>query len=111
MRAIHLLIVSMLGLGGIATAVAADVAVSNGDANCTRQSSSDSAAAHDSGSSNSHGDATGLTHARAARSTPAPAASPTVSNGDGGVSTGGGSDASPRRASLGWQSLLPGSIQ
>jgi len=108
MRAIHLLFVSMLGLGGIATAAAGDVAVSNSDANCTRQSSSDSTAPHDS--SNSRGDAD-LPHARATRSAPASTASSSMSNGDSGVSGSGGGDASPKRASLGWQSLLPGSIQ
>jgi hypothetical protein len=108
MRAIHLLLVSMLGLGGIATAAAGDVAVSNIDANCTHQSSSDGAASRDS--SNSHSDAS-LSHTHASRNAPTSTASSSMSNGDGGINGGGGGDASPKRASLGWQSLLPGSIQ
>lgn len=114
MRAIHLLTGCVFGLGLVATANAATNvdAGSAGAGDCTHSSAADSGSTRDAAVSG--GDSVGLAHMAA----PTPQVSaPAVSSrhGDNAIPGNGGSDdAAPshsRRVSLGWQSLLPGSIQ
>jgi hypothetical protein len=114
MRARHLLIGCVIGLGGIASAHAATAAdaVTTGAGDCAQGAADSSAHASAAGGGDivdlSRPSSTGGAHAAA------PAA-PARNDGDGAIHSGGGSDdaapAHPRHASLGWQSLLPGSIQ
>jgi hypothetical protein len=114
MRAIHLLAGCVLGLGFAATANAATNvdAGSVGAADCTHAGASTDNA-RDSAASG--GDIMSLSHTAGSGSH----ADAPVSGKGGGDSVihgggGGSDDAAPahtRAASLGWQSLLPGSIQ
>lgn len=113
MRAKHLLIGCVIGLGCVATAHAASTtdAVTTGTGDCAQGAAEGSA--HVSASAGgdivdfSRPSSTGTAHAAA----PAHA----KSEGDSTIHSGGGNDditpAQPHHANLGWQSLLPGSIQ
>lgn len=112
MRATHLLLVSMLGLGGIATAAASDFAANAGEAGSARQSASEGASAQSAGSgSGSGGDAMDLSRPPAQRNAGASHAAPAANGGDESPATGSSIESAPKHVSLGWQSLLPGSIQ
>lgn len=113
MRAIHLLTGCVLGLGLAATANAATNvdAGSAGAGDCVHSTTADSGSSRDAAISG--GDSVGLGHIAA----PATRGSaPATSRHDDSPlpGSGGSDDAAPshsRRVSLGWQSLLPGSIQ
>lgn len=113
MRAIHLLTGCVFGLGLAASANAATNvdAGSAGAGDCTHSATADSGNTRDAPAT---GDGVGLVHIAApAGQANTPAAS--GRHGDNTISGSGGSDdAAPshsHRVSLGWQSLLPGSIQ
>ena len=113
MRAIHLLSGCVLALGLVATANAAtNVDAGSADASdCAHGTAADGGSSRDAAISG--GDSVGLAH-MAAPTTQAgtPASS---RHGDSAIPGSGGSDDSApshsHRVSLGWQSLLPGSIQ
>ncbi|WP_426688246.1 hypothetical protein [Rhodanobacter ginsengiterrae] len=106
MRAVHWLVGCALCIAGIGGASAASV--DSQDLDNSPRTLLDSSSAHD-GNTSSGGDATGLGH-------DCPPASSTDNSGSnpGNAHSGGGSSTAPapsRRPHLGWQSLLPGSIQ
>ena len=104
MRAAYWLVGCTLCIAGIGSASAASV--DSQDLDSSSRSIVDNAAAHDSNSS-SGGDATGLGH-------DCPPASSDNSGTTSGSGRSGGASSTPtpsRRPHLGWQSLLPGSIQ
>jgi hypothetical protein len=112
MRAIHLLTGCVFALGLVATAHAATNvdAGSAGAGDCAHSTTADGGSSRDATASG--GESVGLAH------TTAPAtqgSNSTSSRGDSTISGSGGSDdaapAQSHRVSLGWQSLLPGSIQ
>ena len=114
MRAIHLLTGCVLALGLAATANAATNvdAGSAGAGDCTHSTAADGGSTRDAAVSGG-GDSVGLAHMAAPTTQ---ASVPTDGrHGDNAIpGSGGGDDAAPshsRRVSLGWQSLLPGSIQ
>ncbi|MBQ4854765.1 hypothetical protein IMW82_08785 [Rhodanobacter sp. B2A1Ga4] len=108
MRATHWLIGCVLCLAGIGSAAAASPETTQ-DLDSTSHAALDNASSHD-GNNSSGGDALGLT-----RDCP-PSGSSDSSGGTSGNGSGrsGGASSAPtptRRPHLGWQSLLPGSIQ
>jgi hypothetical protein len=116
MRATPLIIASLLSLGTFASAMAmgtsaAGTAGANGY-NCTNQSI-DHAASHESASTG--GDALNIPHASNSVRTSSTSHSASSNTTDENSSHFGGSDAtssgSAHSSGLGWQSLLPGSIQ
>ncbi|HEY8585608.1 MAG TPA: hypothetical protein VIL60_02650 [Rhodanobacter sp.] len=107
MRPIHWLFGCALCLAGIGGATAASVETQ--DLGSSAHAALDGGGSHD-GNTSSGGDALGLS-----RDCP-----PSSGNGDSGSTSGSGTDRSGgassaptpiRRPHLGWQSLLPGSIQ
>jgi hypothetical protein len=104
MRATHQLIGCVLCIAGIGAAAATSVGAQGLDSSA--RSVIDSPGQHDS--SGNGGDVAGPTHDR----TPASSDSSGNTSSKGNDHSGGASaPASPRRPHLGWQSLLPGSIQ
>lgn len=104
MRAAHWLVGCALCLAGIGGVRAASV--DSQDLDSSAHTLLDSASPHDA--TGSGGDATGLGHDCA------PATSSDNSGTTPGSNRSGGSSSAPtpsRRPHLGWQSLLPGSIQ
>jgi hypothetical protein len=113
MRAIHLLTGCVLGLCLAATAQAATNADagSAGTADCAH-GAADGGSAHDTAPTS--GDIVDLSHSSSTTGTPASAPSSGKGGGDSVIRSGGGGDdapSHPHQVSLGWQSLLPGSIQ
>jgi hypothetical protein len=105
MRAAYWLVGCTLCMAGIGGASAASV--DSLDLDNSSHAIVDNASAHDSNTSSSGGDAAGLGRD-----------CPSTSNDNSGTSSGGGhsggSSSTPapsHRPHLGWQSLLPGSIQ
>ncbi|MDO1528417.1 hypothetical protein QMK61_06160 [Fulvimonas sp. R45] len=111
MRARHLLIGCVIGLGGIASAHAATAAdaVTTGAGDCAQGAADGSAHASAAGG----GDIVDLSRPSSSGSAHATAPTPPKGDGDGTIHGGGGDDtpAHSHHANLGWQSLLPGSIQ
>lgn len=109
MRAIHLLIGCILGLGAVATAAAAGTGsgAETADASNCAPPGLPASGARDSTSPG--GDVMGISH----EPTQSASASSGKSGDSGDIHSGGDSVSPPRQphASLGWQSLLPGSIQ
>lgn len=112
MRAISFLLGCTLGFGVIATAAATTNtgACAANESGCAQQSTaSDSGSAHDAIST---ADGTALAHDPIPAQSTTPPATGKASGSD--IHVDGGDNASPpttHRVSLGWQSLLPGSIQ
>jgi len=108
MRATHWLIGCALCLAGLGSAAAASLDVAQ-DLDSSSHATLDNASTHD-GNGSSGGDALGLN-----RDCPSASGSDSAagSGGSGGTRSGGASSAPApaRRSHLGWQSLLPGSIQ
>lgn len=106
MRVIHRLIGCALFIAGIGSAAATSAETQ--DLGGSRQTSLDSGSA--SGGSASGGDAMGLSHDCPPASS---SGSSATSAGDSSNHSGGGAAAPlpSHRPHLGWQSLLPGSIQ
>lgn len=105
MRAVHWLVGCALCIAGIGGASAASM--ESQDLDSSSRTLVDSASAHD-GNAASGGDAAGLNH-----DCP-PASSSDNAEPASGNGRSGGSSSAPtpsRRPHLGWQSLLPGSIQ
>lgn len=115
MRATHLLFGCVAALGLVAPAYAATNvdAGSVGASDCAHAGASDSSTSRDAAAP--AGDSIGLPHITGApSSSSAPAASGSRHDDSVITGSGGSDDAAPaptRHVSLGWQSLLPGSIQ
>ncbi|MGH8156964.1 MAG: hypothetical protein ACREPQ_02490 [Rhodanobacter sp.] len=107
MRATHWLIGCTLCLAGIGNAVATNLDAQEQDS--AQHAATDSASSHDG--NNSGGDVFGLTRDTPARNTGSDSAgSPPGNSND----RSGGAPSTPaptHQSHLGWQSLLPGSIQ
>ncbi|MGY3041672.1 hypothetical protein ACVWWQ_003305 [Rhodanobacter sp. TND4EL1] len=104
MRPVHWFIGCALCIAGIGGASATSVDAQ--DLDNSPHSLLDSASPHD-GNTSSGGDATGLNH-----DCPSTSSGDNPEPGSGSSHSGGSSSAPPsRRPHLGWQSLLPGSIQ
>lgn len=108
MRATHWLIGCALCVAGLGGAAATSVDATQ-DLDSSSHATLDNASSHDA-SSNSSGDVLGLN-----RDGPSAGSSDSTggSSGNGSTRSGGASStpAPARRPHLGWQSLLPGSIQ
>lgn len=108
MRATHWLIGCTLCIAGVGSVAA--TSLDSQDLDSSAHATTDSGA-HDSGSG---GDALGLNHGCPPHGTGGDASGSGRSGGGGGSDHSGGDALTPtptRRLHLGWQSLLPGSIQ
>lgn len=111
MRATHWLIGCVLCIAGIGTAAATSVGAQGLDGSA--RTVIDSPGQHDSSSSGGGGgDVLGPpTHDNTPASRSSDSSGDTSSNGNDHSGGASSAPASPRRPHLGWQSLLPGSIQ
>lgn len=108
MRATHWLIGCALCLAGIGGASATNLDTQEQES--AQRTATDSASLHD-GNNSSGGDAMGLTHDTSPHSSGSDSSSSTSGNSN---DRSGGAPSAPapsRQPHLGWQSLLPGSIQ
>jgi hypothetical protein len=101
-----------LCVAGTSSAAAAGVCAQDQDT--SSHATADSAIPHDGGTSNSSGDALGLTRDGTPRSSGGDTSSNSTSSSSNNSDRSGGvtpAPAQPHQPRLGWQSLLPGSIQ
>jgi hypothetical protein len=108
MRAKYWLIGCVLCLAGIGSAAATNL--DSQDQDSSTHATADSSTSHDGGNSIG-GDALGLTHGCPPRSTSSDSSGSTSSNSNDRSGGAASAPAPTRQLHLGWQSLLPGSIQ
>lgn len=104
MGARHFLLVCVLGAVGVQAAAASEADAR--DINALQRPSADAAGSHDGSGSGS--DVLGVPHSSGAPSQAAPSSS---SSSENCPTDGSSGTQHSRRVNLGWQSLLPGSIQ
>ena len=107
MRATHWLIGCTLCLAGIGSAVATNLDTQEQDS--AQHTATDSASSHDVNSSS--GDVFGLTRDTPSRNTGSESAGSTSGNSNDRSGSAPPAPAPSHQSHLGWQSLLPGSIQ
>lgn len=108
MRATHWLIGCTLCLAGIGSAVATNL--DSQELDSAQHAATDSAASRDA-NNNSNGDVFGLTRDTPSRNTGSDSAGSTSGNSNDHPSSAPSAPTHSRQPHLGWQSLLPGSIQ
>ena len=107
MRVTHWLIGCTLCIAGIGSAAATSLDTQEQDN--TQHATADSASSRDGNSSG--GDVLGLTHDTPSRATGSESSGSTPGNSSDRSSGASSAPAPSRQPHLGWQSLLPGSIQ
>jgi len=106
MRAKHWLIGCALCIASIGSAAATSLDTQEQDS--SSHAVTDNTGSHDGGNSNTSGDALGLTRDGTPHSSASSSTSSSSNDRTGGATT---APAPTRQPHLGWQSLLPGSIQ